>query len=314
MSGFGAGLATRSRLALAVLAALAVWLAVTLVPRLLGSDDTLWRIVHGQCVPHVVRGDGPAPCRAVDLWAGVEHGYAVLKDLRGRAQYLLIPTAKIAGIESPLLLRPDGTNYFARAWSARVFVEERLGHPLDRRDVSLAVNAPLRRSQGQLHIHIDCVRRDVREALQRLAPQIGDRWTPLTERLAGRRYRAIRVPGNDLGGTDPFRLLANDGGARSAMGEHSLTVVGVDVPGQGPGFVILDGQVTSRFGEASNGETLQDHSCTSASVGRPDGAPAKERSEPVSVRSRGRVSRPPSARPAAAPFGAAPAPSRSVGG
>ncbi len=261
MSNFRVRLATRTLIALAVLAAFAVCLTLVLVPRLLGSDGTLWRVVDGQCVPHQLRGDGPAPCRLIDLRDGVENGSAVLKDLRGKAQHLLIPTSKITGIESPMLLRPGATNYFARAWAARVFVEERLGHPLDRRDVSLAVNAPLRRSQGQLHIHIDCVRRDVREALHRLAPEIGDQWAPLSERLVGRQYRAIRVLGENLGDTDPFRLLASNGDAYSAMGEHSLTVVGADFLGQGPGFVILDGQVTSRFGEGSNGEVLQDHSC-----------------------------------------------------
>ncbi|WP_163006165.1 CDP-diacylglycerol diphosphatase [Methylobacterium brachiatum] len=62
------------------------------------------------------------------------------------------------------------------------------------------------------------------------------------------------MQGEDLGDTDPFRLFATTSEARSAMGEHSLTIVGVDILGPGPGFVILDGQVTSRFGEGSNGE------------------------------------------------------------
>lgn len=261
VSSFRTGMATRSLFALALLAALAIWLALMFVPSLLGSDSTLWRIVHDRCVPHFVRGDGPAPCRAVDLRAGVENGYAVLKDLRGKAQHLLIPTANITGIESPELLRPGGMNYFAQAWTARTFVEEHLRHPLARWDVSLTVNSQLRRSQGQLHIHIDCVRQDVRDALRRLAPSIGDRWAPLDELLVGRQYRALRVLGDVLGDTDPFRLLATDEDAHSAMGEHSLVVVGADFGDQGPGFVILNGSVTSRIGEASNGEILQDHSC-----------------------------------------------------
>ena len=73
-----------------------------------------------------------------------ENGYAVLKDLRGKAQHLLIPTSKITGIGSSMLLQPGDTNYFARAWAARIFVEKRPGRPPDRRDVSRAVNAPLR--------------------------------------------------------------------------------------------------------------------------------------------------------------------------
>ncbi|MGU3663817.1 CDP-diacylglycerol diphosphatase [Methylobacterium sp. A49B] len=254
-------MSTRSLSSLAVLAAVAIWLAAEIVPKLLGNGGALWEIVHGECVPHQLRGEGPAPCSLVDLQGGVEKGYAILKDLRGRAQFLLIPTARITGIESPLLLEPGVTNYVAQAWRARTFVEERLGHPLDRRDVSLAVNSRLRRTQGQLHIHIDCVRRDVRDTLNRLASAIGDSWAPLSEPLNGRQFRARRVLGDDLGPTDPFMLLARDGDARSAMGEHSLAVVGADFPDGGAGFVILDGHVTSRLGEAANAEALQDHAC-----------------------------------------------------
>jgi CDP-diacylglycerol pyrophosphatase len=266
------GMSTRWLSLLAVLVAVSIWLAVDVVPKLLGNGGALWSIVHGACVPHQLRGEGPAPCSLVDLQDGVEKGYAILKDLRGRAQFLLIPTARITGIESPLLLEAGVTNYVAHAWRARSFVEGRLGHRLDRRDVSLAVNSRLRRTQGQLHIHIDCVRRDVRDTLVRLAPSIGDRWAPLAEPLAGRRFRAIRVLGDDLGATDPFTLLARDGDAGSAMGEHSLAVVGADFPGAGPGFVILDGHVTSRFGEAANAEALQDHTCALATGRAPTDA------------------------------------------
>ena len=255
------GMSTRSLSILAVFAATSVWLAVAVVPNLLGNGGALWAIVNGECVPHQLHGEGPAPCSSVELQGGVEKGYAILKDLRGRAQFLLIPTARIIGIESPVLLESGVTNYVAKAWRARTFVEERLGHPLDRRDVSLAVNSRLRRTQGQLHIHIDCVRQDVRAALSRLVPSITERWAPLGEPLAERQFRAMRVLGETLDDIDPFKLLAGDGGARSDMGEHSLAVVGADFPGHGPGFVILDGLVTSRFGRAANGESLQDHTC-----------------------------------------------------
>jgi CDP-diacylglycerol pyrophosphatase len=243
------------------LAAVAIWLAADGERRFLGNANALWEIVHGECVPHQRGGEGPAPCSLVDLQGGVEKGYAILKDLRGIAQFLLIPTARITGIESPVLLDPGVTNYFAKAWHARTFVEGRLGHPLDRRNVSLAVNSQLRRTQGQLHIHIDCVRRDVRDTLDRVVPLIGDDWAPLGELLAGRQFRAMRVLGTDLGARDPFDLLARDAGARSAMGERSLAVVGADFPGEGPGFVILNGRVTGRFGTAANAEILQDHAC-----------------------------------------------------
>lgn len=254
------------RRSLGILAFMAflIWLAVVSIPKLSGNGGALWAIVHGECVPHQLSGEGPAPCNLVDLQGGVEKGYAILKDLRGPAQFLLIPTARMTGIESPELLEPGAPNYVAKAWQARTFVEERLGHTLDRRDVSLAVNSQLQRTQGQLHIHIDCVRRDVRDALDRLASSISDGWAPLVEPLAGRRFRAMRLLGNGLGSTNPFSLLARDDGARAAMGEHSLAVVGAEFPGAGAGFVILDGHVTSHFGEAANAEALQDHTCSLA--------------------------------------------------
>lgn len=251
---------------IAIGSAISICLAVAFGPKLLGNDDALWMIVERECVPHELRGEGPAPCSLVNLQGGVEKGYVVLKDLRGRAQFLLIPTARITGIESPVILEHGATNYVAEAWRAQTFVEQRLGQPIDRRDVSLAVNSQLRRSQNQLHIHIDCVRRDVRDTLNRLASSIGDRWAPLGEPLAGRPFRAMRILGDALGNTDPFSLLARDEDAGSDMGAHSLAVVGADFPDAGPGFVILDGHVTSRFGQVANAEALQDHACDLAKL------------------------------------------------
>ena len=53
-------------------------------------------------------------------------GFVVLKDIRGVAQFLLIPTARIGGIEDPAILAPDATNYWDAAWRARDFVDGRL--------------------------------------------------------------------------------------------------------------------------------------------------------------------------------------------
>ena len=64
-----------------------------------------------------------APFAVVDLWEGDAKGYAVLKDLVGAAQYLLIPTARVPGIESLLLLAPEAPNYFADAWRERGYTE-----------------------------------------------------------------------------------------------------------------------------------------------------------------------------------------------
>jgi CDP-diacylglycerol pyrophosphatase len=224
------------------------------------DPDALWTIVHDRCVPDQRQHDDPAPCATVDLSAGDEHGYAVLKDINGATQFLLIPTEQIDGIETPAILAPGATNYLAAAWRAPSFVDERAGQTLPRDWVSLAVNSEVSRSQNQLHIHIDCVRADVHEALTEHVAEIGAVWTPFPVPLAGHLYSAIAVRGDDLDAVNPFSLLANGlSGAGSDMGLETLVVVGaIGVEGQ-PGFVILAGRADNTTGDTGSGEDLQDH-------------------------------------------------------
>jgi len=223
--------------------------------------DALWRIVHDQCVPHLKTRDDPAPCAIVNE----DSGFALLKDIDGPAQYLLIPTERITGIESPALLAPDATDYFAEAWRARPLVEQRLGRDVPREWMGLAVNSEFARSQNQLHIHIDCLRADVQDALTRHAADIGPAWTPFPELLAGDPYSAITVAGEDLGAVNPFRLLA-DGvpGARTDMGRRTLVVAGAVLGDGGPGFIVLAGLVDPTTGDTGGGEAVQDHQVCAA--------------------------------------------------
>ena len=223
------------------------------------DPDTLWRIVHGRCVPDQRDRHDPAPCAVLDE-AG---GFAVLKDIRGREQYLLIPTARIGGIESAALLRTGAPNYFADAWRERGRVGRALHRSLPRDALSMAVNSAYGRSQDQLHIHMDCIGRPVHDALLALQAEIGTRWTTLRTTLAGHRYRALRIEGEQLGGADPFRLLAASlPGPPASMRRHTLVLVGADLPR--PGFILLDGQASLPGLDRGAGEELQDHSCAIA--------------------------------------------------
>jgi CDP-diacylglycerol pyrophosphatase len=235
------------------------------------DPDALWTIVHDRCVPDQRQHDDPAPCAMVDLSTGEEQGYAVLKDINGATQFLLIPTEQISGIESPAILAPGATNYFAAAWGARSFVAERAGQTLPRDWESLAVNSEVSRSQNQLHIHIGCIRADVHEALTEHAAEVGSVWTPFPVPLAGHPYRAIAVTGDDLAAVNPFALLADGvGGARADMGLETLVVVGaIGADGQ-PGFVILAGRADDTTGDRGSGEELQDHtSCPPPTAAKP---------------------------------------------
>jgi CDP-diacylglycerol pyrophosphatase len=228
------------------------------------DPDALWKIIHDKCVPNQQQHSQPAPCAKVDLGNGSQGGYVVLKDLIGDTQYLLMPTAKITGIDDPAVLAPDARNYFADAWAERHFTEDAAKRALPREDLSLAINSVAARSQNQLHIHIDCIRPDVRDALARGEAAIGDRWAPFPEPLAGEHYQAMRVMGETLDGTDLFKLVA-DGipGARAAMGKETIVVAGATFAGK-PGFVILSGTADLATGDRGGGEDLQDHSCALA--------------------------------------------------
>ena len=156
------------------------------------EPDALWKLVHDKCVPDQQQNNNPAPCAVVNQRGGDAKGYAVVKDLVGATQYLLIPTARVPGIESPLLLAPEAPNYFADAWRERGYTERAVRHALPRQALSLAINSSFGRSQNQLHIHIDCVRADVRAVLQRQLRAISESWAPLSEPLVGHHYRAMR--------------------------------------------------------------------------------------------------------------------------
>lgn len=222
--------------------------------------NALWRIVHCRCAPAAQQGEAPPiPCAEVALRGDGARGSAVLKDLVGRAQYLLIPTARVTGMEDPAILAPGAPNYFADAWEARRFVEAALGHELPPEAMSLAINPAVARTQDQLHIHMDCLHGEVRDALEAAAPRIAAEWAPLDIELVGRRgWLAMRSAGVALQ-VDPVMALAGKvPGAREAMGHWTVAVVGLR-PGSAvaPGFLILAG----RHDEVGVSERLQDHEC-----------------------------------------------------
>jgi CDP-diacylglycerol pyrophosphatase len=221
------------------------------------DPDILWKIVQDRCVVDETTLGHAAPCTVVDLAAG----YAILKDIVGGTQYLLIPTVRITGIESPAVLAPTTPNYFAQAWSQTGLVDARLGKAMPRQDLSLAINAVTGRTQDQLHIHIDCIRADVRDALARHAASVGRTWAPFPEPLAGTEYRAMRIDGATLS-ANPFLLLAEaEPGARAEMGAHTLVLAGETFAGGVPGFILLDNHADPAGGDMGNGEALQDHAC-----------------------------------------------------
>ena len=230
--------------------------------------QVLWNIVHDRCVPDQLAYGRPAPCVEVQP-SDEQGGYAVLKDLVGVAQHLLIPTDKITGMEDPRLLDPATPDYFAEAWGARRYVEDRLGGQVPRDQIIVAVNSAYGRSQDQLHLHIDCVSFPVRVALETAATRIGPRGNSVAT-LAGRAYRVMRVNGGDPSRVRPFTRLATQiASARGEMGAWTLALVATS-PQDRAGFFLLAHRADPAHGDPGESETLIDHDCKDQRLGIAD--------------------------------------------
>ena len=242
----------RSLLALAGLAAICAgaWSAHAANP------DALWQIVSQQCVPESHDPSLHNTCAYVDP----AKGYAVLKDIHGIGQHLLIPTERITGIESPRLAQPGLPNYWRDAWDARAYVERAIHAPLRREDVGLAINSTSGRTQNQLHIHIDCMDPEIAAAIAAQKGGIGEQWQELAAPLDGHRYRARLVTDATLAHTDPFKLLLADVQSRGvSMADQTLLLTGTTLADGQPAFILLNDQV--RGLDRASSEELLDHSC-----------------------------------------------------
>ena len=225
----------------------------------------LWKIVSLECVPHFEKGEASVPpCEHIDITGGKDRGYVDFKDQRGVAQMLTIPIRRVTGIEDPALLEPDAPNYFAGAWGARAYVEGHLHRSLPREAVAISVNSMVRRSQDQLHFHVDCVDNDVATTLAEYKDRLDSQWRPMSVALEGRHYWARRLDSPDLSDISPFRLLA-DGvdGAKDRMGLWTLVAIGATFAGGQPGFILLADDAETGGG---HGQDLQDKECAIATV------------------------------------------------
>lgn len=231
-------------------------------PPLHPNGEALWSIVSERCVPNQREHGDPAPCAQVSLADSSDRGFVVLKDRVGASQYLIMPTRRITGIEDPSLLSQDSIDYFEPAWAARRRVTERLHEPLSREDIGIAVNSIYGRSQDLLHLHVDCLRQDVHDALRQAAPTLTNRWTRDGLRLNGHSYHAIRIDGDETLAANPFRLLATGLRVRPIdMGAWTLVLTGMSFADGRPGFVLLAARADLARGFGGSGEELLDHAC-----------------------------------------------------
>ena len=219
--------------------------ACVLPPR----PDTLWALA--QCCERSLAGD--VGCRVYDK----TNGYVIIKDNSARKprSYLIIPTSRVTGIEDRLVDRPPVVDFWQYGWAqSRTYP----GYP--EIDTGMAINSEQGRTQNQLHIHISCVRPEVRTALEQAAIDFFPA-KPALLRLPphDNLYRALKV--TSLGGAQsPFLVFQTDPEVREHMGDQSIAVVASSLPGQ---FFVVDNR--SDAGRPGHAEELLDQTCASSS-------------------------------------------------
>ncbi|MGV8927811.1 MAG: CDP-diacylglycerol diphosphatase [Ewingella sp.] len=235
---------------LVVVIAAALWF---LLPHK-SNPNALWNIISQKCVPNQRASNQPGPCAQVDE----KQGFVVLKDINGPLQYLLMPTAKITGMESPALLEENTPNYFSQAWDARHYMADKYGKAIDDSNVSLAINSQYGRSQNQLHIHISCLLPAVKETLAKDAGQVGYRWQALPDQLVGHTYLARKIDSAELNQKGAFRLLAEGvPQAQERMGHFGMAMVSLS----GGHFLLLASERNLLKLNNASTEEIQDHDC-----------------------------------------------------
>jgi CDP-diacylglycerol pyrophosphatase len=235
------------------LAALAVALWTSGCALIATADpNALWKIVDHQCVPAARASGSPGFCTAVDL----QKRYAILKDINGDTQFLLIPTDRVTGIESPGVLDADAPDYWADAWAERQYVGSRIGLTFPPNQLGLEINSKYRRSQQQLHIHMDCMHDGIIKDLARFSTIEPGQWHWTT--LDGSRYRVMRVL-SLTGDDDPFRIVARDRHGSDAMAQQTILVTGAG-PTDQDGWLVVNSGLELDDGSGT-AEPLLDHAC-----------------------------------------------------
>ena len=227
-----------------------------------GEPGLLWRVVQTCVATHKLIGTA-FPCLAVSLSGGPERGFAVVRAPFEATHVVVTPTVRTIGIEAEQLRADDAPNYFADAWTARHFVADGLRHEPTRTDLAMAVNSRPGRSHDQLHIHVDCIRQDVKRTLSgQLASFRPGSWTKAVVLPRAPHYSATALEEGDLASTNIFKLVQNGlGVAAEDMEEVTIVVVGADVHRR-PGFIVLARRRIANTRDEAHGEALMDHACS----------------------------------------------------
>ncbi len=224
------------------------------------KSDALWNIINTKCVPPVT--ELSPNCIEVNVENGRDKGYVIFKDRVGELQYLLMPTRKITGMESPEIISPDAPNYFYLAWKYRTYMEKKKGSAIPVEAMSLAINSQFGRSQNQLHIHISCPKPEVQAQVQKLASSLRSVWSIVPEKIEGHQYYAKILSEKELQDTNAFADL--EGGvpeAKNNLAEFGMGLIAVKNKKNQTQLVLLSSRRNTLTRNRGSVEEIQNHDC-----------------------------------------------------
>jgi CDP-diacylglycerol pyrophosphatase len=212
------------------------------------GPDALWALA-GCCSKSLA---GNSDCREYDA----KDEYIILKDNAPTKPeaYLISPTKRVTGIEDPQIFTQPFLDFWEDAWQVS---HKYPGQPASR--TALAINSVHGRTQNQLHIHISCIKPEVRKILESRDHEIGmDAAQPITLELPphGNPYWVVKVSG--LTGKDsPWEVIQSMPGVKDHMAEQSIAVVRSQQAGE---YYVLDTYFHGT--DCGAAEELLDETCT----------------------------------------------------
>ncbi|BBX94806.1 putative CDP-diacylglycerol pyrophosphatase [Mycobacterium lacus] len=214
--------------------------------------------MHDRCEAGYQRTGAYAPCIFVDE----ESGTVLYKSNFGSYHFLLVPLARITGIEDPVLLEAATPNYLYYSWRARFLVTSHLNNLLSESDVILTVNPKNARTQDQLHIHISCATPTLSSILKNIDPSEYVQWSQLPTNVEGHAYQALVVSGDALRSENLFKDVNTKVTADGKEMEYASVALAKVAPER---FLLLLAEGTED--QPAPAETLQDPDCSIAKSG-----------------------------------------------
>lgn len=224
-------------------------------------SDALWMVTQDLCMTNYHYRRDPAPCQQIYQPQGKERGFSILQNPRYKYHFILVPVQAMSGIESIALSRKGRTDYFGYAWLMRYRLMSTWGATVPDDMLGLAINSAFGRSQNQLHIHLTCLREDVRRQLQAERPYIDEQWRPLPDRLLKHTWYARRVMQPAAMGIYPIASVAREFHLSSPqLADYGVALVPTTFSGE-KGFILLTTRRGWDKGNRASVESLLDKRC-----------------------------------------------------